>query len=241
MTFPRTKSRLNVSAGMPGFTLIELLAVMAIIVLLASLILGIATHANYKGSIARAQTEIHALSSAIENYKIDNGTYPRAVSSNGTQSVTDIINPQTDFDPAVGSAYKDSSHYLYEALSGFQPDSSMKPGTLSPTKNYFTFQPTQLEIYSNAGSDTVKNPNSPYMYIVDPFGLSYGYSTAYVAQAALADSQNPGSTPAPGYGYNPTYDLWCTAGYSRAGKSLPTNNGNASPAAVYSSLWLKNW
>lgn len=244
MKSPGTKSQLVAPLGVEtGFTLIELLAVMAIIVLLASLILATATHANYKGSLSRATSEIHALSTAIESYKVDNGAYPRAVDATGTQGVTDKINPQDQsyFDPAVGNAYKDSSHYLYEALSGFQPDASMKPGTMSPTKSYFTFQPTQLEIYSSEGNDTVKTATSPYMYIVDPFGFSYGYSTAFLAQAALADSQNPGTTPAPGFGYNPTFDLWSTAGYSKAGKTLPTNTSGVAPAAFNSNLWLRNW
>ena len=79
------------------------------------------------------------------------------------------------------------------------------------------------------------------MYIVDPFGLSYGYSTAYQAQVDLANNQTPAVTPASGYGYNPTYDLWSTAGYSRAGRSVPTNTSGTSPATFNGNLWMKNW
>ena len=226
-----------------AFTLIELLTVMSIIVLLAALVLGIANHANTKASMSRATTEIHSFSAAIEAYKVDNGTVPRAVTASGSTgtSRTDILNPQKDWQP-TDQKYKDASNYLYQALSGFQPDANGNPGVLSPTTHYTTFQPTQLEIYSSAKGDTTKNPGSPYMYIVDPFGFSYGYSTAYVAKVEEADKKdNPNAKPDEGFGYNPTFDLWSTAGYATSGRSTPTNNANASPAAVYSSLWIKNW
>ena len=80
------------------------------------------------------------------------------------------------------------------------------------------------------------------MYIQDPFGNPYGYSTAYQAAKDAADnSGTPGATPAPDQGYNPTFDLWSTAGYSPNGRTTPTNSGNASPAAIYSNIWVKNW
>jgi hypothetical protein len=53
--------------------------------------------------------------------------------------------------------------------------------------------------------------------IADPFGNSYGYSTANQA--------------APANGYNPTFDLWSTSG-------LTTNPGN--PDTI-TPQWIKNW
>ena len=215
---------------MGAFTLIELIAVMAIILILAGLILGIAGHAQHDSAVRRAQAEVKAMESAIEAYKIDNGAYPRDAST------TDKLNSSMNFDPlpsgSSGSLYQNSSQYLYQCLSGFDP----KNPTSIITKPYMEFTPGQLAV-GTGGSATTPTPTSPYMFIVDPFGYSYGYSTIY--QAVL---DTPSATPDPTKGYNPTFDLWSTAGYSQAaGHGTPSNMAAASPAAAYSMLWVKNW
>jgi hypothetical protein len=53
--------------------------------------------------------------------------------------------------------------------------------------------------------------------ISDPFGNSYGYSTA--------------NQPDPSKGYNPTFDLWSTAGLTTAGP----------PTQADQNQWIKNW
>jgi len=58
------------------------------------------------------------------------------------------------------------------------------------------------------------NPPGPNTWIRDPFGNSYGYSTA--------KASNPGES----IGYNPTFDLWSTA--------------NANPPSDQNQ-WIKNW
>jgi hypothetical protein len=57
--------------------------------------------------------------------------------------------------------------------------------------------------------------------IVDPFGNTYGYSTAQAA--FLQDSAKPN------YGVNPTFDCWSTAGTANA------------IDASYETKWIKNW
>lgn len=59
-----------------GFTLIELLVVIVIIAILAGLILSTAGFVQRKGATARAETEIAALSAALESYKAEYGAYP---------------------------------------------------------------------------------------------------------------------------------------------------------------------
>ena len=226
-------NRLN-SARDAAFTLIELITVMAIILVLAGLILGVAGYSQTKASSSRASAEIKALESAIESYKTDNGTYPRDATS------TDLLNPQQNYDPASSGKpnYQSTSEFLYEALSGYLPTTyGVIPSTPTPPagKSYFTFQPNQLGIATGATGATTATPTSPYMYIQDPFGFSYGYSTCY--QNAV--DKNLDTT---GQGYNPTFDLWCTAGYSvTSGKQTPSSTTNSSQAAVYSNLWIKNW
>ena len=221
-----------------AFTLIELIAVMAIILILAGLILGIAGHAEYDSSLRRAQTEIKGMEAALEAYKVDNGGYPRS-------TATDTLNAYTDFDPAYsggsGPKYQASSEYLYQCLTGNIPANGSTAAI--QTKPYFDFKPSQLGIAHDAIGVTVATTTSPYMYVQDPFGFCYGYSTSYQAAAdAASTSSNPSATPAARSGYNPTFDLWSTAGYSLASnKGTPTNNVAGDAASIYSNLWVKNW
>ena len=178
-----------------AFTLIELIVVVGIIIVLAGLVLSTVGYARKKGARARAETEIAAMSAACENYKADNGVYP-------TSDITNGLDPRFNGDPTT-TGYKFASFDLYTRLSG---DSS---GNRSPTgKSYMAFKPNML-----FPADQTLN----VQYIQDPFGNSYGYSTA--------NSVNPAQ------GYNPTFDLWSTAGLTSAGQ----------PSQADQNQWIKNW
>jgi len=184
-----------------AFTVIELIVVTAVIIILTGLVLSTVGYVQKKGARARAETEIAAMSAALESYKTDNGVYPR---DNTTNQYTDTLNAQQNFD-ATQPVYQHASFYLYTQLSG---DSS---GNRSPTgKSYMQFKPNML--LPSGGSGTV-------IAISDPFGNSYGYSTANQAD--------------PTKGYNPTFDLWSTAG--TAPSPTPT------PPPTQQDLWIKNW
>ena len=75
-----------------AFTLIELIVVVGIIIVLAGLVLSTAGYARKKSARARAETEIAAISAACENYKADNGVYPRT-------SITDTFTAVTNRTP----------------------------------------------------------------------------------------------------------------------------------------------
>ena len=181
-----------------AFTLIELLVVFGIILILAGLVLSTVGYARKKGARARAETEIAAMAAACESYKSDNGIYPR---DNPGNQYTDNLNAKADFDPTQ-SKYKNASLYLFFQLSGLDANQQ----AVANMKSYFAFKPQMLG--HPAGNTTT------VAYIRDPFGNSYGYSTAQAA--------NPGGSA----GYNPTFDLWSTAG------------GLASADTV---KWIKNW
>jgi hypothetical protein len=137
-----------------------------------------------KGARSRAEVEIGAMSAALENYKTDNGVYPSDTT----------IDPRTICDPAQ---YQTASAILFKNLSGdLNGDGQSDLGVTS----YMAFNPNQT------GGTT-----APF-FVKDPFGNSYGYSTAGQA----------GGTE----GYNPTFDLWSTAGSA-------TTAGQAG--------WIKNW
>src|SRR5499433_50130 len=78
-----------------AFTLIELVLVVGIITVLAGLVLSTVGYARKKGALARAETEIAAISAACENYKADNAVYPRgnADLSSTTPNDTDTLDP----------------------------------------------------------------------------------------------------------------------------------------------------
>src|SRR5436309_8263994 len=95
--------------GYNAFTLIELIVVVGIIIVLTGLVLSTVGYARKKGARARAETEIAAMSAACENYKADNGIYPREASS------TDALDARLSGDP---NAYQAASLYLYKQLSG---------------------------------------------------------------------------------------------------------------------------
>ena len=59
-----------------AFTLVELLATIAVIMVVAGLTLGTLGYVNRKGAEGRAKAEVAALSAAIDNFKLDHGSYP---------------------------------------------------------------------------------------------------------------------------------------------------------------------
>jgi prepilin-type N-terminal cleavage/methylation domain-containing protein len=135
-----------------AFTLVELLVVTVIILILAGLILATSNYVQKKGKRSRAEAEIAALSAALENYKADNGVYPRDGVTDGLDVTTTTL-----------SNYPAPSLKLYEYLSG---DSDHD--RVTETKAYFPFKPNQLSPMDQTKAVTA---------IRDPFGNPYGYST----------------------------------------------------------------
>ncbi len=166
-----------------AFTIIELLVVITIIVILAGLILSTMGYVQKKGARSRAEAEIAAMSAVLESYKADNGIYPR----DATNQYTDTLNAKSNTD-ASQSVYQNASLFLFTQLSGLNADQTAIAGA----KRYFTFKPQML-----GGTRDANGNVNPVTYIRDPFGNSYGYSTAYQADSSK--------------GYNPTFDLWSTA------------------------------
>jgi len=190
------------TAAPAGFTIIELLVVIAIIIVLAALVLGTVGYVQKKGARSRAEAEIAAMSAALESYKADNGIYPNSTDTNSLVAT----NPDS-------KQYWKASLYLYEALTG---DQSATGTTTAGQKSYMSFKPATL---GRADMTSAPSGSNTVMYLRDPFGNSYGYST----------SKNPDANPsaaATTAGYNPTFDLWSTA--------------NANPPADQNQ-WIKNW
>src|SRR5260370_9964985 len=78
-------------------TIIDVVVVIMIILILDGLILSISSYVQNKGARARAETEIAAMSAALESYKADNGIYPR---DNTTTGYTDGLDARINLAPA---------------------------------------------------------------------------------------------------------------------------------------------
>jgi prepilin-type N-terminal cleavage/methylation domain-containing protein len=183
-----------------AFTVVELLIVMAIILILAGLILATSSYVQKKGARSRAEAEIAAMSAALENYKADNGIYPRSTAS-------DDLDARTVSDP---NSYRSASGEFYAQIIG---DADYDDVSDTGAKAYMTFKPNMKSV-----PDPTKPAGSGNKtFARDPFGNSYGYSTA---GAKYAETIPPPATPR---GYNPTFDLWSTA------------------TETDSSRWIKNW
>ena len=99
-----------------GFTLIEMLAVITIIVILAGLVVGSIGFVNDKKARELAKVQIALLGNALEEYKVDNGSFP--VGANGLPGDSNILYRalywDTDNDGEAVDADKDQKIYVSE-------------------------------------------------------------------------------------------------------------------------------
>jgi prepilin-type N-terminal cleavage/methylation domain-containing protein len=180
-----------------AFTVVELLIVMTIILILAGLILATSSYVQKKGARSRAEAEIAAMSAALENYKADNGIYPKGSDSDALNARTNLNSDGKTGDPKYFAA----SLFLYTQLSG--NDANQQP--VSAAKNYFSFKPQML--------GGPRDPNgivTSVTYLRDPFGNIYGYSTSSSGYNPTYDLWSNGDpTPTPAASPSPTpQDTW---------------------------------
>ena len=208
-----------------AFTLIEMLTVMAVIAILAGLIVSVNAYAHKKAALVRAEGEIRTMVASCESYKGDFGDFPRDLT--GGSSSTDDLDPRVDGDPTK-EKYQKASLALYKALSGDENANGRANG-----KQYFEFRPDQLQ----------KVSTGDIKFIKDPFGNSYGYSTAAAKDEQTFREQlkkNPSANRPTGTalrGFNPTYDLWSTGGVI----SKTAAGGNPNALNAERKRWVKNW
>ena len=173
---------------------------MMIIFILAALILATSSYVQNKGARARAETEIAAMSAALESYKADNGIYPR---DNPGNQYTDTLECEDGRLIQRNQNIRTRAYIFSFSSAGLDANQQ----AVANMKSYFAFKPQMLG--HPAGNTTT------VAYIRDPFGNSYGYSTA-----------NQGTIAMPGY--NPTFDLWSAGSTASTTPTPPT-------------AWIKNW
>ncbi len=230
-----------------GFTLIELLTVMTIIAILAALILYGSGYALKKAALARAFSEIQAISAACEHYKQDNGTYPhqQLAVSGSIQTTTNVPIPSDTLDPRTNgnsiytvtsgnnatNSYTAASLELYEALTG---DLSLTGTGNAGTPNYLS-EGLKQDVYGRLNMGAAVSGSNPVEYLSDPFGNCYGYSTACDTTISSGSSTVSGYNYPPSFpGFNMTFDLWSTGGNTGTPSTPPGQTGD--PALG----WIKN-
>jgi general secretion pathway protein G len=108
-----------------GFTLVELLAVITIVTMLAALVVGGASFAMRKASVARCYAQMEVIKNALSDYRLDKGRYP--TDANPYQQLKPYLKDTTFVRgwPTSGSAKwlvdPWGNHYWYEAPQPGQP------------------------------------------------------------------------------------------------------------------------
>ncbi|MEQ1862501.1 MAG: type II secretion system protein [Chthoniobacteraceae bacterium] len=203
-----------------AFTLIEMVTVVAVIIVLAGIVMGVAGFVQTKGAREKGLTQLKNMQYQCGAFREDNGGYPE------NQDTTNL-DPREHFSPisgASGTLYIASSRWLYSCLSGdFEP--ALKPDGRPEEKSYYPFKRDELNFKKDASGGIAE-----VRYLQDPFGNSYAYSTAGAqAEAEYRKKLKLDPTterPTKAKGYNPTYDLWSTG------------NGTTSS---HTGKWIKNW
>jgi type II secretion system protein G len=190
----------NPRIGKAAFTLIELMAVITIIVILAGLVVGGLGYVNEKQARSKAQVQIALLSKAIEEYKLDMGTYPGP--NNGAVAGTG----------ATSQLYTELFYEGYDYSRQSTPPATWEKtvgGVKVPkaTKIYLPELDPRTSKMGWVNSTTAQTPPATLTtpFIADPWGKEYKYRRGNNAQ-------------------NPDFDLWSS------GKDGLTNTGTPNHA-----------
>lgn len=182
-----------------AFTLIEMMAVITIIVILAGIVIGGLGYVNEKQANAKARVQIALLSKALEEYKLDNGTYPPTDNKSGS------------FNTATGTA---TSSILFDYL--YWDSDRDSSGGIGDTDQKI-YLPELDPVNSKQGWTT--GTASKTTIITDPWGNQYCYRSAFGTPPAN------GTAPANADTQNPEFDLWSKG---KDGKSVPGTASDAS-------------
>lgn len=183
--------------GRAAFTLIELMAVITIIVILAGIIVGGLGYVNEKQAREKAKLQIALLSKALEEYKMDTGSYPLfGESATGISS-----NPP-----------RTSIIYLRLYQDGLNNNSKIYLPELDPDNNK---------------QGWISKSTSGIITIVDPWGQEYRYRSSQQGNAnGIPQFNNDGSPKMNTTTYNPDFDLWSVGKDGKTNPNSPNDQTN---------------
>jgi prepilin-type N-terminal cleavage/methylation domain-containing protein len=213
-----------------AFTLVETLVVVTIMGVLAALILGTFSYAQDKSKRTATEVRMGVITSALELYRNDFGSYPEVASAGETVSIRKL-------QYEVGGA-----EMLYQALSGDGTDKILvktSDGAGSGEASDGTVEGPEAQNVKvrDLKKDMWLNQDGRY-FMVDGWGVPFQYVRAVNTTVA----STPGGQPPPPATMNPTsYDLW----------SYGTDTENTSARSIdvktntelrqQSEKWIKNW
>ncbi|MCA9425168.1 MAG: prepilin-type N-terminal cleavage/methylation domain-containing protein [Candidatus Omnitrophica bacterium] len=155
----------NITSGSPfrrikAFTLIELLVVIAIILILISIALPNFLEAQLRAKVARVTADLRTITTALETYYIDWGTYPDDsedefdADDHGLAQLTTPLTYLTElpFDVFIGGGKAEDGHPVYFEMGS----TGIDPWTLA---------------YGFAVSNIVPGSNPPKTYKIDAYAL----------------------------------------------------------------------
>lgn len=170
-----------------GFTLIELMAVITIIVILAGLVVGGMGFVSERQAKEKAKVQIALLSKALEEYKLDMGTYP-------------LLSSNTPAAPTAPNGTGTSSR-LYNALfyDGFEFRKNPSRPVSTPAKAEKIYLSDLDPTASKQGWVVTRTTGDPQInqIVTDPWGNQYCYRAA----VKVDGSADPNTQ-------NPDFDLW---------------------------------
>jgi general secretion pathway protein G len=190
--------------GRAAFTLIELMAVITIIVILAGLVVGGLGFVTERQAKEKAKVQIALLSKAIEEYKLDMGTYP----------------------PTGNSGANSAALYVALFYEGYDYAQKNSPETWVKTVGSNTAFPKSTKIYlpdldptstKQGWVTSVLPPAKPPTSspILDPWGKEYFYRTAVSASGSANTATQ-----------NPDFDLWSMGKDGKTKPETPTDVTN---------------
>jgi prepilin-type N-terminal cleavage/methylation domain-containing protein len=200
----------NPRHGRAAFTLIELMAVITIIVILAALVVGSMGFVNERQAKAKANVQLGILAKALEDYKLDNGTYPPTANKTGSFTTNGT---STSAELYVALFYEGYDYAQQNSPANW----TKKVNGVDVPKATKIYIPELNPINSKQGwTDPVTGTTPPASVpLKDPWGYQYCYRTA-TNNAGIAN----GGTQ------NPDFDLWSMGKNGKSSPDTPTSPDN---------------
>lgn len=155
-----------------GFTLLEMLLVMSVVAALGALVINASSGAQQAAARRRAEAEVRAIETAVEQYRHDNGQVPQANSTDGSP----YSNPN-----AGSGSYSTASQILFEALvpidgKTYLPDKVNDPNSTRET----ILDPWGKPYGYNSSTNLTANPRYPGVSIWSTGGDSSGRTNKWI-------------------------------------------------------------
>lgn len=195
-----------------GFTMVEILVTISIIALLATLSIVAMGHATRQSNREKSKAYLKAIELKLEEYKNDNGTYPRPKEGSEGNMVT-VGGTSYPVGGAI-TLYQALTSDGDDAIEGGDTGSIGEVGSLQDAKVYWADA-------SPKGSQRIARAADGKWFIGDGFGVPFQYKVPPPTDPRKADDFE---TLRLEYKNPKSYDLWSYGGKYEEEKA-----------------WIKNW